>query len=103
MTVNGVKPAGARGAHEIGGKHRKHRGARHARDRREREDAEREAGRTSWLDAARKASKIAGDQAVDQIEAGDLRRRREEHVEPAERRRRPAEQDNRRHRPGSAR
>ena len=38
-----------------------------------------------------KQLEVAGNQAVDQIKAGDVRRRVIEHVEPAERRRRPAE------------
>ena len=50
------------------------------------------AGRMSCFEARHESLGVARDQAVDQIEAGDLRRRREEHVEPAERRRRPAEQ-----------
>ena len=50
------------------------------------------AGRMSCFEARPEQLEIAGDQAVDQVEAGDLRRRAEEHVEPAERRRRPAEQ-----------
>ena len=50
------------------------------------------AGRISCLRLARKSLAVAGDQAVDQIEAGDVRRRAEEDVEPPERRRRPAEQ-----------
>ena len=50
------------------------------------------AGRMSCLRLAMKVSGSPRDQAVDQIEAGDLRRRVEEHIEPPERRRRPAEQ-----------
>ena len=50
------------------------------------------AGRMSCFRLAQKTVQAAGDQAVDQVEAGDLRRRAGEHVEAAERRRRPAEQ-----------
>ena len=50
------------------------------------------AGRISCLRLAMNSSPVAGEQAVDQVEAGDVRRRAEEDVEPAERRRRPAEQ-----------
>ena len=50
------------------------------------------AGRMQLLEARPEQLEIAGDQAVDQIEARHLRRRAEEHVEPPERRRRPAEQ-----------
>ena len=52
----GRQPAGARGAHEVGGQHRQHRGARHARDRREREDASVSAGRMSCLRLAQNTS-----------------------------------------------
>ena len=61
------------------------------------------AGRISWLQRRTKRLEIARDQAVDQIEAGDRRRRAVEHVEPAERRRRPAEpeiEDVDQHQPG---
>ena len=50
------------------------------------------AGRIELLEARPEHLEVAGNQAVDQIEAGDVRRRTEEHVEPPERRRRPAEQ-----------
>ena len=48
-------------------------------------------GRMSCASAARNSFELAGKQAVDQVEAGDGRRRRIEDVEPPERRRRPAE------------
>ena len=86
------QPAGARGAHEVGGQHRQHRGAGHARDRREREDRERQRRQDELLEARHEHFAVAGDQAVDQVEAGDLRRRAEEDVEPPERRRRDAQQ-----------
>ena len=50
------------------------------------------AGRISCLRLGHEHLPVAGDGAVDQVEAGHLRRRAVEHVEPAERRRRPAEQ-----------
>ena len=49
------------------------------------------AGRTSCFKRRHEGFALAGDQAVDQVEAGDVRRRAEEHVEPPKRRRRPAE------------
>ncbi len=54
--------------------------------------AERHRGQDQLAERGAERLELAGDQAVDQIEAGDLRRRRIEHVKPAERRRRPAEQ-----------
>ena len=50
------------------------------------------AGRMSCFRLARTSLRLARDQAVDEIKAGNLRRRVEEHIEPPERRRRPAEQ-----------
>ena len=50
------------------------------------------AGRTSCASGGAERLEVAGEQAVDQVEAGDVRRRGEEDVEPPERRRRPAEQ-----------
>ena len=51
------------------------------------------AGSASWPEArARTVSRSPAMQRVDQVEAGDVRWRQNDDVEPAERRRRPAEQ-----------
>ena len=50
------------------------------------------AGKRELLEAREEGLAVARDQAVDQVEAGHLRRRAVEYVEPPERRRRPAEQ-----------
>ena len=54
--------------------------------------AERQRRQDELLEARHERCGIARNQAVDQVEAGDMRRFSKEHVEPAERRRRPAEQ-----------
>ncbi len=42
------------------------------------------AGRINWLSAARKVSKLPLTRAVDQIEAGDVGRRRGKGIKPAD-------------------
>ena len=95
--------AGPRGAHEIRRQHRQHRGPRHARDRRQREDRQRQRRQDQLAERGAEGLEIARDQRIDQIEAGHRRRRAVEHVEPPERRRRPAEpeiEDIDQHQPG---
>ncbi len=53
---------------------------------------ERQRRQDKLLQARHEHLAVAGDQAVDQVEAGDLRRRAQEGVEPPERRRRDPEQ-----------
>ena len=53
--------------------------------------AERQRRQDQLAERGAEGFEIAGDQAVDQIKAGDVRRRRGEGVEPSDRRRRPAE------------
>ncbi len=52
---------------------------------------ERQRRQDELLQARHKQFGLPRDQTVDEIKAGDLRRRIEEHIEPTERRRRPAE------------
>ena len=75
----------------VGGHDGQHRGARHARNRGERKQRERYAWQNELAQRRAEEFEIAGEQAVDQIKSRYGRRRVIEHVEPAQRRRRPAE------------
>src|SRR6202022_2711419 len=79
------------GTDEIGGERRQHGSAGHARDRRKRENSERQRRQDQLLESCKEQLAITRDQAVDEIKARHLRRRAEENIEPAERRRRPAQ------------
>ena len=69
-----------------------HAGPRDARQRRQREDRQRHDRQHQLRQRRPEGAEIAGNKAVDRIEAGPVRRRGIRDVEPAERRRRPSEE-----------
>ena len=69
--AEGREALGAGGAHIILLEHLEHRGARHARDHRERDGAKHDGRQNEVAHRVEKGAFLAGEQAVDQHEAGD--------------------------------
>ena len=69
-----------------------HRRAHHAGDRRHDAEAEREGGQHELMQRRAERRPVAGEQAVDDVEAGDRLRRRDPGAEASQRRRRHAQQ-----------